>query len=319
MPQVSVIIPAHDAATFLPEALRSVEAQTFTDWEIVAVDDGSHDETWSILQSAGPQVKTLRNSAAVGPAATRNRALAEASGDLIVFLDADDFLLPNYLERQIACLDAATTRGRRVGLIACDAFLLDAETSRPHTLSDMIRDWNRPLTLELVLRRNPIHVCSLVPRTVGESVGWFDPELFGTEDFGLWIKILEGGSEAILNPEPLCVYRRRPRSLSSDIARHGVNNRRVYELALARGRLNGHQRRIARRAIRYNRAMEEVAIFRFAPEDRSVARLVRGLPRLLWVAATNPRWWPQWLTILRTGRQPAVARRPLKWRHARER
>ena len=57
MPRVSVIIPAHNAGEFLPEALRSVQAQNFADWEVVAVDDGSRDDTWSILESAGPRVE----------------------------------------------------------------------------------------------------------------------------------------------------------------------------------------------------------------------------------------------------------------------
>ncbi len=107
MPRVSVVIPAHNAAPFLPAALESVRAQTFTDWEVVAVDDGSSDETWSILESAGPRVRGLRNPQAAGPAAARNRALAEATGELVAFLDADDLLLPRYLESQIACLEAA--------------------------------------------------------------------------------------------------------------------------------------------------------------------------------------------------------------------
>lgn len=311
MPRVSVIIPAHNAAEFLPSALESVEQQTFSDWEIVAVDDGSSDGTWAILERAGDRVRAFRNDSSVGPAGARNRALAAATGELIVFLDGDDLLLPTYLERQIECFTDATHRGRRVGLVTCDAKLLDGDSYAEHTYLDMVRDRHRPLTLDLVLARNPIYISSLVPTAVGESVGWFDVELFGTEDFGLWLKILERGYEAILNPEPLAVYRRRAGTVSSDIARQGINNRRTYELALDRGRLNRRQRRIARGAIRYNRAMEAVARARFAPgSDRSLWQLARTVPLLVWVAATNPRWWGQWLTILRTGRQPPVA----KWR-----
>ena len=310
MTRVSVIIPAHDAAEYLPLALRSVHDQTFDDWEIVAVDDGSRDDTWAILQNAGPRVRALRNPAPLGPAAARNRALAEATGELVAFLDADDLLLPRYLESQVGCLARATERGRRVGLVACDARLLDGDRYAEHTYLDLTRSRGRALTLELVLSRNPIYVSSLVPAAVGASVGWFDEELFGTEDFGLWLKILERGFEAILNPEPLAVYRRHGGSISSNIARQGANNRRTYELALARGALDGRQRRIARRAIRYNRAMEAVARLRFAPgEDRSVVAIIRMVPLLAWVALTNPRWWSQWLAVLRTGRPPAARAR----------
>ena len=308
MPRVSVVIPAHNAAACLPAALDSVRAQTFTDWEVVAVDDGSSDDTWSVLESAGLRVRAFRNPQPAGPAAARNRALAEASGELVAFLDADDLLLPRYLESQIGCWEAAVARGRKVGLITCDALVLDGDRYADHTYLGWVRDRDRPLTLDRVLRRNPIYIGSLVPAAVGESVGWFDPELFGTEDFGLWLKILERGFEAILNPEPLAVYRRQAGSVSSDIARQGANNRRTYELALARGQLNRSQRRIARGAVRYNRAMEAVARARFATgRSRSMSELLPMVPLLAWVALTNPRWWGQWLAILRTGRLPPAA------------
>jgi glycosyltransferase involved in cell wall biosynthesis len=300
-----VIIPAHNAATFLPETLASVEAQTFTDWEVVAVDDGSSDDTWSILTSSSPRVRALRNVEAAGPAAARNAALRDATGELVAFLDADDLLLPRYLEGQIDCLEAARTAGRRVGLVTCDARLLENGKYAAHTYLDWVGTRERPLTLEFVLRRNPIYGACLVPTEVGQSVGWFDPELFGPEDFGLWLKILERGFEAVLNPEPLAVYRQQAGSVSSNIARQGVNNRRAYELALARGNLNRRQRRIARASIRYNRAMEAVAKARFAPRgERSITHLIPMIPLLAWVALTNPRWWSQWLAVLRTGRQP---------------
>jgi hypothetical protein len=194
--------------------------------------------------------------------------------------------------------------------VGCDAYLLDDGVRVPHTYMDMVRDRNKPITLERLLRRNLIYICSLVPRVAGDAVGWFDAELFGTEDYGLWLKLLEHGYEAIRNPEPLATYRRRSGSVSSDIARLGVNNRRAYELALERGRLTRRQQRIARRAIRYNRAMEVVATLRFASgQERQAVDLLRLAPLLAWVALTNPRWWRQWIAVLRTGRVPAVSAR----------
>ena len=71
--------------------------------------------------------------------------LAEASGKPVVFLDADDLLKPGCLESQIACLESARRRGRRVGLVTCDARLLDETSYAEHTYPDMIRDRNRPL------------------------------------------------------------------------------------------------------------------------------------------------------------------------------
>ena len=227
----------------------------------------------------------------------------------MAFLDADDLLLPSYLERQIALLDEARARGRRIGLVACDARLLDDGHYADYTYKDMTPDADLPITLDRVLRRNPIYISALVPAAVGREVGWFDEELFGTEDFGLWLKILERGYEAIRNPEALAVYRRTTGTISTNIASQGVNNRRAYELALGRGALSPAQRRIARRAIRYNRAMEAVAELRFERRSaRSVLRLITRLPLLVSVAATNPRWWRQWVAVLRTGRSTAIGR-----------
>jgi glycosyltransferase involved in cell wall biosynthesis len=308
MPRVSVVIPAHNAAAHLSETLASVQAQTFEDWEIVAVDDGSTDETWSILQSAGDRVSASRHETARGPAAARNRALREIAGELVVFLDADDLLEPGYLASQVTCLDAARASGRRVGIVTCDARILDEEGYAPYTYREMLPDREAPLNLEGVLERNSIYIASLVPADVGTSVGWFDEDLFGTEDFGLWLKILERGFEAILNPEPLAVYRRGTGTISANVVRQGVNNRRAYALALARGKLNARQRAIAHRAIRYNRAMEAVAELRFQGFTRASLRAcARQLPLLIWVAFSYRRLWGQWFAVLRTGRQTVAA------------
>jgi glycosyltransferase involved in cell wall biosynthesis len=310
VPRVSVIVPAHNAAPFIEETLESVREQTYRDWEVVAVDDGSSDSTWELLQNAGTGVRCFRRERAGGPAVARNLALSKATGEFMVFLDADDLLLPRYVESQLACYEAAKRpRGAEVGLVACDARILIGEEYAPYTHLERIPDRDAPITLERVLRRNPIYGACLVPTGVGEAVDWFDPELFGTEDFGLWIKILEAGYRAVLNDEVLAVYRRTAGTVSSNIASQGVNNRRAYELALRRGRLTSTQRRIARRATRYNRAMEEMALLRFAGARgwRSGLRGVRSLPLLLWVALSNPRMWPQWLELLRTGRAKDAA------------
>lgn len=308
---MSVIVPSHNAAHFIERSIESIHEQTYRDWEVVVVDDGSSDGTWELLQEAGPCVRSFRRERAGGPAVARNLALEHADGELVVFLDADDLLLPRYLESQLACYEAAIQGGvGRVGVVACDARIMIDDEYAAHTHLQRIPDRHAPVTLERLLRRNSIYIGSLVPTAVGESVGWFDPELFGTEDFGLWIKIVEAGYRVVINDEVLAVYRRTAGSISSNIASQGANNRRAYELALGRGRLDSKQRRIARRAIRYNRAMEEVALLRFAKarERRSRLSRLRSLPLLLWVAFGNPRMWPGWLELLRTGRAKDTAR-----------
>jgi glycosyltransferase involved in cell wall biosynthesis len=309
MPRVSVVIPAHNAAPFIEQALDSVRAQSYGDWEVLVVDDGSGDGTWELLE-AQAGVRGFRREHAGGPALARNLALANATGELVAFLDADDLLLPRYLESQIECYEAACGRpGGTVGLVACDARISIEGQLAPYTHLGRIPGPRTPLTIERVLRRNPIYTACLVPAAIGEAVGWFDPELFGTEDYGLWIKILETGHRAVLNEEVLAVYRRGPGAISSNLARQAAHNRRAYELALGRGRLTPGQRRIARRGIRYSRAMEQVALLRFARAQPWRSRLAspRSLPTLAWVALSNPRMWPEWLELLRSGRAKDAA------------
>ena len=85
MPRVTVVIPAYNAETFLPETLDSVEAQTYHDWEVVVADDASGDRTAEVVESRGGRFRAVRSEVNEGPAGARNRALREASGELVAF------------------------------------------------------------------------------------------------------------------------------------------------------------------------------------------------------------------------------------------
>jgi GT2 family glycosyltransferase len=104
MPRVSVVIPTYNRARYLGEAVESVMAQTYTDWELIVVDDGSVDDTAAVLAGYGGRVTTVRQPH-VGASAARNAGLAVARGELISFLDSDDLFLPHNLEVLVARLD----------------------------------------------------------------------------------------------------------------------------------------------------------------------------------------------------------------------
>ena len=100
-PKISVLIPVHNGAKYLPECLQSVREQTFTDFEIICINDGSTDRTLEILrqwQQKEPRLHVITQPNA-GVATTRNRLLQEAKGEYIAFVDADDKILPQYLEK----------------------------------------------------------------------------------------------------------------------------------------------------------------------------------------------------------------------------
>jgi glycosyltransferase involved in cell wall biosynthesis len=296
VPRVSVIIPAHDAAATVGAALDSVAAQSYPEWEIVVCDDGSSDATADVAAAHPAAPRLVRHERAHGPAAARNAALEQAGGELVALLDADDAWLPAYLERQVARYDA---EGSRVGIVACDARVRRAGADAPHTyLEQCEREQHlpvEPLSLERVLRRNCIYVSALISREAGDEAGWFDEELFGTEDHDLWIRILERGWRAVLNRDVLAVYDRAPASVSSNLARMGRNNQLTYERALARGRLDPAERRVAERELRYNRALEAVAGVAAGKRPRW-----RALGGALVVAATRREHWGDWIRALRS-------------------
>lgn len=291
-PRVSVVVPAHNSEAFLGQALRSVEAQSYGDWEVVVVDDASTDRTAALAEGFGPGVTVVRSERNLGPAGARNLALARASGELVALLDADDYFLPDFLERQVGAYDAASAEGARVGLVTCNARILGPEGMVARTYHDIHRV-SGELTLERLLSRNPVFVSSLFPRRLIDEVGPFDTDIRGAEDFDLWIRIMERGYRALVTSEPLAVYRRWEGALTASQATSARSDRLAYEKAVTRGRLSGRAARIARRRLRYSRAVELVATAASGPRAGRM-RVLRGLPLILRVVLENPSYWPTW-------------------------
>jgi teichuronic acid biosynthesis glycosyltransferase TuaG len=223
MPAVSVVIPAYNAEAFLARAIRSVEAQSFRDLEIVVVDDGSTDETADVLRGfAG--VRFIRQPH-LGAAAARNRALDEATGELVAFLDADDEWLPEKLARQLEFMNELGSSfsytdsyflrdGRRQRYSAL------AHPYRGEVLSPLIEDWldQAFITINTVV----------ASRELVQSVGGFERGIptASNEDYGLWLKLALRGTRFDYLDEPLAIYHRGHASDSSDavamVERHRV-------------------------------------------------------------------------------------------------
>jgi glycosyltransferase involved in cell wall biosynthesis len=116
--QISILMPARDAAATIDEAVASIVAQSYVDWELVVADDGSRDETPAILATWSerePRVRVLRHTEGRGIVAALNTALAAARGTVIARMDADDISLPERLKRQLALLTASSSRAPTTG------------------------------------------------------------------------------------------------------------------------------------------------------------------------------------------------------------
>lgn len=204
MSLVSIIIPNYNTGRYLPEALASVFAQTYPHYEIIIVDDGSTDETKQILAPYMERIRFIEQANA-GVSAARNRGLREARGEWILFLDADDKLLPHKLERQLALGDAAILHSGW-WLIAEDGTLL--EEIKPYD--------NVPvLNLESWLFWKAVFPAAMLFRRVWlERVGGFDESLRHAEDVDLVLRISAAGGNALWLKEATAQYRQRANSAS---------------------------------------------------------------------------------------------------------
>jgi glycosyltransferase involved in cell wall biosynthesis len=213
MPRVSITIPTFNCARFIERAIDSALAQTYADYEIVVVDDGSTDDTRQVLARYGDKVRYVHQPNG-GLSSARNLALAHASGELIAYLDADDIWYPHRLERQVAFLDARPD----CGFVHSDVTIIDEADRVLHQRFNA--ETRRPVpegacTLDL-LRRCHVQVPTVLERRACiERVGNFDGRLKTAQDYLHWIRIAMAGMAVGYIAEPLAMYRRTTSSLSS--------------------------------------------------------------------------------------------------------
>jgi hypothetical protein len=207
-PKVSVVMPVYNGEAYLNEALESVLEQPFTDWELIAVDDGSRDDSAEILAryaAADSRIRVLRNETNVGVSATLNRGWREARGAYIARLDADDIALSERFARQVAFLDGHET----VAVVGTNAILIDPQGRR---LSSTRLPTRSAAIHSTLLRHNCLNHPSVMLRRAAleEASGYrFD----GVEDYDLWLRIAERHDLANL-PDTLILYRIHPEQVS---------------------------------------------------------------------------------------------------------
>jgi len=221
--QVSVIIPAYNALAYLPQALESVQTQTFTDFELIVVDDGSSDGTAAWLGTlTGPRLKVLCQPHQ-GSGAARNTGLEHAAGRYVAFLDADDLWQPTKLAKQVSHLDAHP----EVGLVHSAISYID-EVGRPInrvlSASGNGQVWRQMLEANLVR-------CGSTPmirRCCFSKAGTFDTTLTVFQDWEMWIRIAKHYPFAVLD-EPLAAYRQHPANISKSYRLMETHFRKIIE------------------------------------------------------------------------------------------
>jgi GT2 family glycosyltransferase len=249
VPTVSVVIPCYGQAEYLPEAVASVVGQTFADWELTIVDDGSPDETAAvaadlIARHPSHRIRLIRQ-ANRGLAPARNAGIEASKGRYLLPLDADDMLAPSFLERTVALLEASPS-------------LAIAYTDHERFGESTATVANPEFSAFLVPATNLLNYCSLFRREVWEAVGGYNPNMkLGYEDWDFWVGAVERGYRGARIPEPLLRYRIRSGSMITTAVQHDADLRR--QMRANHPRLYRPWLRMARFTVRVARRLRRLA------------------------------------------------------------
>ncbi|HEY1314856.1 MAG TPA: glycosyltransferase, partial [Steroidobacteraceae bacterium] len=227
-PLVSIVLPTFNRLQYLPEAVASVLAQSYENWELLIADDGSDTETCAYLQTLvdPPRVQLLRLPHSGKPAVARNRALRQANGEYVAFMDSDDVWMPDKLSMQIASLrargDCGWSHTQFVLVNAAKQSRREMPAADGWILGPLLRT-------ETVIALPSV----VVARTLLDEVGGFDEELVMCEDYDLWLR-LAARSAIDAVPQPLTVVQRHARHYG-DPATSFRDSVRVLDKALRSG------------------------------------------------------------------------------------
>jgi len=239
---VSVVIPAFEAEATVGAAISSALWQTYRDFEVVVVEDGSRDATGSIAGSFPEPVRVVRQENA-GVAAARNRGVAEAQGELIAFCDADDVLLPQHLEALV------TVHERRGGIVTSNCYWLFPGGIHPARTRYKGRFPAPERQRHAILEQNFVSTMSLFPKGLVDEIGSFDTELRVAEDWDFWLRAIYAGHRVALQPRPLALYRWGSSGLAADSARMDEHADAVLRKAAARDDLTRDERAYVKRRL----------------------------------------------------------------------
>ncbi len=226
MPRVSVLLTCYNHMRFLPEALASVRQQTFQDYEIIAIDDGSTDGTREWLQQQ-QDIKRVFNDKNIGTYASLNLGLQSSTGEFVAILNDDDVWLPKKLERQLDLFAAHP----KIGLVHTGGYFIDGEG---HTLEGSPLGFAFPrfatgdVLLGLVYENKIIASASLTRRECFQKLGSFNESYFGSGDWEMWFRVAEEYHVGFVD-ETLTLYRVHGDNASKKLDRIWVDDQMLRE------------------------------------------------------------------------------------------
>ncbi len=222
LPGVTVAISAYNYAKFLPEAINSVLAQDYPEFELIVVDDGSTDNTAEVVATFGDRVRYVYQKNA-GLSAARNTGIKESRYDFIAFLDADDQFQPTMLRR---IMETFATLSEDFAVVACRTSYMDITGK---DLKSKTLQGNEPQEFkcgDFIFKNRCSADAVVVRKSVFNECGNYDTTLRSTEDRDMWIRIT-AKKRFYLIPDALLKVRLHPNSMSKHAERMKNNARKV--------------------------------------------------------------------------------------------
>ena len=221
---VSIVVPCYNYGKYLAECLRSIHAQTFKDYEIIIVDDGSTDDSEQVAAAhkslfGKDRFRYIYQDNA-GVSAARNAGIQAAQSEFITFIDADDVWLPTYLEKQVEIIKSST----RISLCYTWRALYD---NKSRDRSGKSNEPKNPVgqSLTALLLENPCSASGVITKIdLIRKLGGFDRRFSSASDWHMWLRLAASGRVELIR-EPLVLYRIHPDAMSGD--NHRMNKERV--------------------------------------------------------------------------------------------
>ncbi|MBX6365071.1 MAG: glycosyltransferase family 2 protein [Gemmatimonadetes bacterium] len=312
VPRVSVVIPAYNSAPFIAETLESVLTQTYTDYEIIVVNDGSPDtpELEAVLAPYASRITYIAQENR-GPGGARNTGVRRARGEFVAFLDSDDTWAAEFLSSQLAMFEADPG----LDLVYADALLVGDSPLAGRTLMEVAPSQGEPTFERLAAEECTVFTSTVVARKRALlDAGLFDEQFFHSEDWDLWLRLAHRGGRIAYQRRVLACHRAHPQSLTAQSGALLRGPIRVADKAISALSLMPHQRALLEKRAQWyaahlalmdskrhlvdgrfreaQRLLREANITLKSKKLRTAAFLLRLTPSLLRrLYLLRNRWW----------------------------
>lgn len=286
-PLISICIPAYHARAFFPEALKSVRTQTYANWELVVIEDGSDDGSEELVAEFAKTVQQAvyfqRHERNKGLPATRNTGIAQARGEYVALLDADDYWAPDHL----ADLHAKVVE-TGADIAHSGSILFDSNSGKMLEIRAPSAGAIDNFPQSLFVADYVIQPASvMLSKVLWQRVGRFNEDYRYLEDREMWLRCARAGARFAFTSRNTCYYRKHTAALSTHAAEMAIASARVFEQHLDWAEIPRHLRvcRTAETWVAAARILQRAEPFRASELLQRAQRISPRFDRLLWAHA----------------------------------